>query len=137
MQETPTITAAEIARLAGVGRAAVSNWRKRHGDFPEPVGGSATSPEFDLAQVERWLHAQGKLPELTTADRLWRHLAAAGTSPAAGLAAVGARLLTRQRGQRPARPADPQLKALAPDIDALADELGPQGAFDALWQRFS
>ncbi|MCZ7429513.1 N-6 DNA methylase [Micromonospora sp. WMMA1949] len=137
MQETPTITAAEIARLAGVGRAAVSNWRKRHGDFPEPVGGSATSPEFDLAQVERWLHAQGKLPELATADRLWRHLASAGTSPAAGLAAVGARLLARQRGQRPARPADPQLKALAPDIDALADELGPQGAFDALWQRFS
>ncbi|MFG1674639.1 N-6 DNA methylase [Micromonospora sp. NPDC049282] len=137
MQETLTITAAEIARLAGVGRAAVSNWRKRHDDFPDPVGGSATSPEFDLAQVERWLHAQGKLPDLATADRLWRHLAATSASPAAGLAAVGARLLARQRGQRPARSTDPQLTPLLPDVDELADELGPQGAFDALWQRFS
>ncbi|MEU7573355.1 N-6 DNA methylase [Micromonospora sp. NPDC049240] len=137
MQETPTITAAEIARLAGVGRAAVSNWRKRHEDFPAPVGGSATSPEFDLAQVERWLHAQGKLPDLATADRLWRHLAATSTSPAAGLAAVAARLLARHHGRRPARTTDPQLIPLLPDVDALADELGPQGAFDALWQRFS
>ncbi|MEV0428499.1 N-6 DNA methylase [Micromonospora sp. NPDC050495] len=137
MQETPTITAAEIARLAGVGRAAVSNWRKRHADFPAPVGGTPASPEFDLIQVEQWLRAQGKLPELATADRLWRHLAAASQSPAAGLATVGALLLARQRGQRPSRSAEPQLKPLLPDLDALAGELGPQDAFDSLWQRFS
>ncbi|MEU3456744.1 N-6 DNA methylase [Micromonospora sp. NPDC006766] len=137
MQETPTITAAEIARLAGVGRAAVSNWRKRHTDFPTPVGGTTASPEFDLTQVEQWLRAQGKLPELATAERLWRRLAAASESPAAGLAAVGALLLARQRGQHPHRPADPHLTPLLPDLDALADELGPQGAFDELWQRFS
>ncbi|MER6590360.1 N-6 DNA methylase [Micromonospora purpureochromogenes] len=136
MQETPTITAAEIARLAGVGRAAVSNWRKRHADFPAPVGGTAASPEFDLIQVEQWLRGQGKLPELATADRLWRHLAAASESPAAGLAAVGALLLAHQRGGRPRR-ADPYLAPLLPDVDALADELSPQGAFDELWQRFS
>ncbi|MEU5942251.1 N-6 DNA methylase [Micromonospora sp. NPDC047548] len=138
MQETPTITAAEIARLAGVGRAAVSNWRKRHADFPAPVGGTAASPEFDLIQVEQWLRGQGKLPELATADRLWRHLAAASDSPAAGLAAVGALLLARQRGERPRRgQADAHLAPLLPDVDALADELGPQGAFDELRQRFS
>ncbi|MFD0785045.1 N-6 DNA methylase, partial [Micromonospora azadirachtae] len=73
----PTITAAEIARLAGVGRAAVSNWRKRYADFPVPVGGTSASPEFDLTQVEKWLRGQGKLPELATADRLWRRVAAA------------------------------------------------------------
>ncbi|MFJ8582240.1 N-6 DNA methylase [Micromonospora sp. NPDC093277] len=137
MQETPTITAAEIARLAGVGRAAVSNWRKRHGNFPAPVSGTAASPEFDLTQVEQWLRVQGKLPELATAERLWRRLAAASESPAAGLAAVGALLLAGQRGQHPHVPADPHLSSLLPDIDALADELGPQGAFDELWQRFS
>lgn len=137
MRETPTITAAEIARLAGVGRAAVSNWRKRYANFPAPMGGTAASPEFDLAQVEQWLRAQGKLPELATADRLWRHLAAASESPAAGLAAVGTLLLARQRGQRPRRPADPHLQSLLPDLDTLADELGLQGAFDELWQRFS
>ncbi|MGW4682382.1 N-6 DNA methylase [Micromonospora taraxaci] len=134
--DNPTITAAEIARLAGVGRAAVSNWRKRHPDFPAPVGGTTASPEFDLIQVEQWLRTQGKLPELATADRLWRHLAAASDSPAAGLAAVGALLLARQRGSRSAG-IDAQLTPLLPDVDALADELGPQGAFDELWQRFS
>ncbi|WP_307816816.1 N-6 DNA methylase [Micromonospora fiedleri] len=133
----PSITAAEIARLAGVGRAAVSNWRKRHADFPAPVGGTAASPEFDLIQVEQWLRAQGKLADQSTADRLWRRLAPAGETPAAALAAVGALLLARQRGQRPRRPDDPHLTALLPDLDALADELGPQGAFDELWQRFS
>lgn len=136
VQENPTITAAEIARLAGVGRAAVSNWRKRHPDFPAPVGGTTASPEFDLIQVEQWLRTQGKLPELATADRLWRHLAAASDTPAAGLAAVGALLLARQRGSRSGHP-DAQLAPLLVDVDALADELGPQGAFDELWQRFS
>ncbi|MEV1017037.1 N-6 DNA methylase [Micromonospora sp. NPDC049801] len=136
MQENPTITAAEIARLAGVGRAAVSNWRKRHPDFPAPVGGTTASPEFDLIQVEQWLRAQGKLPELATADRLWRHLAAASDTPAGGLAAVGAVLLARQRGSRTGHP-DGHLAPLLPDVDALADQLGPQGAFDELWQRFS
>ncbi|MGR6320072.1 N-6 DNA methylase [Micromonospora soli] len=138
MQENPSVTAAEIARLAGVGRAAVSNWRKRYADFPAPVGGTAASPEFDLGQVEQWLRDQGKLPELSRADRLWRHLAAAMESPATALASVGAYLLARQRGERPARKQlDKQLAGLLPEIDALADELGPQGAFDELWQRFS
>ncbi|MGN9778055.1 N-6 DNA methylase [Micromonospora sp. H33] len=134
----PTITAAEIARLAGVGRAAVSNWRKRHPDFPTPVGGTAASPEFDLVEVEQWLRGQGKLPEVSRAERLWRHFAAATESPAAALASVGALLLARQRGERPSRrQVDPAIKTLLPEVDALADELGPQAAFDELWQRFS
>ncbi|MGS2619530.1 N-6 DNA methylase [Micromonospora sp. LZ34] len=136
MQVNPTITAAEIARLAGVGRAAVSNWRKRHPDFPTPVGGTSASPEFDLAEVEQWLRKQGKLPELSRADRLWRHLAAVSESPATALAAVGALLLARQRGERPRR-LDTPTADLRPEIEALADELGPQAAFDELWQRFS
>ncbi|MCM0673883.1 SAM-dependent methyltransferase [Micromonospora phytophila] len=136
--KTPTVTAAEIARLAGVGRAAVSNWRKRHPDFPAPVGGTTASPEFDLIEVEQWLRGQGKLPELSRADRLWQHLAAPKETPAAALSAVGALLLARQRGERPGPGrADAHLSALRPDIDALADELGPQAAFDELWRRFS
>jgi SAM-dependent methyltransferase len=54
------VTSADIARLAGVGRAAVSNWRRRHGDFPQPVGGPPTSPTFALPEVEAWLQANGK-----------------------------------------------------------------------------
>ncbi|MEH0934253.1 hypothetical protein [Micromonospora psammae] len=97
---------------------------------------ASASPEFDLIEVEQWLRAQGKLPELATAERLWRHLAAASESPAAGLGAVGALLLARQRGTRSVH-TDAHLASLRPDVDALADELGPQGAFDELWQRFS
>ncbi|MER7418335.1 N-6 DNA methylase [Micromonospora peucetia] len=136
--KTPTVTAAEIARLAGVGRAAVSNWRKRHPDFPAPMGGTTASPEFDLIQVELWLRGQGKLPELSRADRLWQHLAAPTETPASALAGVGALLLARHRGERPTRgKVDAHLAALLPDVDALADELGPQAAFDELWRRFS
>jgi SAM-dependent methyltransferase len=60
MPANDEVTAADIARLAGVGRAAVSNWRRRYADFPRPVGGPATSPTFDLGQVEAWLRANGK-----------------------------------------------------------------------------
>lgn len=66
------VTAAEIARLAGVGRAAVSNWRRRHDDFPRPVGGSDTSPTYELAAIEKWLREQGKLPSVPLYERLWQ-----------------------------------------------------------------
>ncbi|WP_285700972.1 N-6 DNA methylase [Actinomadura sp. NBRC 104412] len=75
------MTAADIARLAGVGRAAVSNWRRRHEDFPEPVGGTATSPSFSLREVRAWLQAQGKLKREAAGEELWQELrkAADGT----------------------------------------------------------
>lgn len=60
------VTSAQIARLAGVGRAAVSNWRRRYPDFPKPVGGSPTSPMFVLAEVEKWLTDTGKGEQLRT-----------------------------------------------------------------------
>jgi hypothetical protein len=63
------MTAAAIARLAGVGRAAVANWRRRYTAFPKPVGGSATSPTFSRSQVEAWLEATGKADQLATAGR--------------------------------------------------------------------
>jgi type I restriction-modification system DNA methylase subunit len=72
--EDVLVTLAEIARLADVGRAAVSNWRKRHDSFPEPVGGTDVSPLFSLTAVEQWLHDQGKLPDISEAERLWPHL---------------------------------------------------------------
>ncbi len=63
------ITAAAIARMAGVGRAAVSNWRKRHPEFPKPAGGSPNSPAFDRAEVLTWLKETGKADQLATAGR--------------------------------------------------------------------
>ncbi len=62
---TTQVTAAEISRLAGVTRATVSNWRRRHPDFPSPVGGTDTSPTYALESVREWLSGRGQLPEAT------------------------------------------------------------------------
>lgn len=79
MPNDATVTAADIARLAAVGRAAVSNWRRRHDDFPQPVGGTAVSPTFSLAEVEAWLRAQGKLADSPVRERVWQTLRGAAT----------------------------------------------------------
>lgn len=73
-----TVNLGDIARLVDVGRAAVSNWRRRHEDFPRPVGGTASSPLFSLAEMENWLHRNGKSYEVSPADRVWQRLRAAG-----------------------------------------------------------
>ncbi|MFF9901174.1 class I SAM-dependent DNA methyltransferase [Streptomyces longispororuber] len=87
------VTAAGIARLAGVGRAAVSNWRRRHADFPKPVGGTDTSPSFALAEVERWLRGQGKLSEVPLRERVWQQLAGHPAGPVTALLHTGCALL--------------------------------------------
>ncbi|MEV5386130.1 N-6 DNA methylase [Streptomyces sp. NPDC052721] len=94
MQDNATeVTAAGIARLAGVGRAAVSNWRRRHTDFPKPVGGTETSPSFALAEVEAWLRKQGKLAEVPLRERVWQQLAGHPEGPLTALVHTGCVLL--------------------------------------------
>ncbi|WP_374986843.1 N-6 DNA methylase [Streptomyces fradiae] len=82
-----------MARLAGVGRAAVSNWRRRHADFPKPVGGTETSPSFALAAVERWLRSQGKLAEVPLRERVWQQAAGHPGGVATALVHAGCALL--------------------------------------------
>lgn len=54
----------DIAALAGVTRAAVSNWRARHEDFPSPTPDSPPRrPLFDLDEVVSWLESKDLLPE--------------------------------------------------------------------------
>ncbi|MEV8590548.1 N-6 DNA methylase [Streptomyces sp. NPDC051180] len=92
------MTAAGIARLAGVGRAAVSNWRRRHADFPKPVGGTETSPSFALADVEQWLRDQGKLAEVPLRERVWQQIAGHPAGAVTALVHAGcALLLVRER----------------------------------------
>ncbi|MDT0466084.1 N-6 DNA methylase [Streptomyces gibsoniae] len=90
MQDNGTeVTAAGIARLAGVGRAAVSNWRRRHTDFPKPVGGTETSPSFALTEVENWLRRQGKLAEVPLRERVWQQVAGHPEGPVTALVHAG------------------------------------------------
>ncbi|WP_242587602.1 N-6 DNA methylase [Streptomyces sp. MST-110588] len=87
------MTAAGIARLAGVGRAAVSNWRRRHPGFPRPVGGTETSPTFSLHDVEQWLREQGKLAEVPLRERVWQQLVGHPAGATTALRHAGAVLL--------------------------------------------
>ncbi|MEV0094769.1 N-6 DNA methylase [Streptomyces sp. NPDC050738] len=97
-ENTAEVTAAGIARLAGVGRAAVSNWRRRHADFPKPVGGTETSPSFALPEVELWLRDQGKLAEVPLRERVWQQLAGHPSGAVTALRHAGcALLLVRER----------------------------------------
>jgi type I restriction enzyme M protein len=53
------VSRADIARLAGVQRPAVTNWDRRHPDFPDPVEARAGSGDevevFRAAEVLEWL----------------------------------------------------------------------------------
>ncbi|MET7743276.1 N-6 DNA methylase [Streptomyces sp. NPDC005385] len=89
----PLVTGAEIARLAGVTRAAVSNWRRRYDDFPAPAGGAANSPLYALTEVQEWLDRQRKGQEVSPEVELWQAMRAVyGEQLVSGLAQVAAAL---------------------------------------------
>jgi hypothetical protein len=48
----------EIAEKAGVTRGAVTHWRRRHSDFPEPLVELTTGPIWRWADVEPWVTRQ-------------------------------------------------------------------------------
>ncbi|MFE6713856.1 hypothetical protein [Streptomyces sp. NPDC057695] len=60
-EQGDTVFLAEAARMAGVGRAAVVNWRRRHDDFPAPAAGTDVHPRFDRSAVAAWLLAHDKI----------------------------------------------------------------------------
>jgi SAM-dependent methyltransferase len=82
---TPTtrMTVSDIAKLAGVQRATVSNWQRRHDDFPKPLRDVPGRPQFDGAAVRNWLakHDPNRYPNRPSdsgraADvvRTWRYI---------------------------------------------------------------
>jgi hypothetical protein len=142
MATDTTVSTGDIARLGRVGRAAVSNWRRRHDDFPAPVSGTASNPRFALAEVEAWLRRNGKRYRLSAADRAWQRLLSDGAELLLPerLAAAGAYLLARQ---------DPDLVPLLPDgapplddpelaalLDDMASRRGPAAAYENLCGRY-
>lgn len=52
----------EVAELAQVSRAAVSNWRQRYESFPMPVGTVGGREVFAHVDIEDWLRDTGRLP---------------------------------------------------------------------------
>ncbi|OZM71558.1 SAM-dependent methyltransferase [Amycolatopsis antarctica] len=141
MKHDATVNAGDIARLVDVGRAAVSNWRRRHADFPRPVGGTASSPLFSLAEIEEWLRRNGKPFTVSAADRLWQRLRATTGDLDLGPRVVqaGVQLLG---GDVPGLPgerygdgiADAEILAL---LAELAADRGPGPAFEFLCERYA
>ncbi|MFD0418750.1 class I SAM-dependent DNA methyltransferase [Streptomyces sp. NPDC127108] len=136
--EATEVTAAGIARLAGVGRAAVSNWRRRHADFPKPVGGTDTSPSFALGEVEDWLRGQGKLSEVPLRERVWQQLAGHPAGPVPALLHAGcALLLVHDRHPdwlTASAVSDERMARLLPDLieGVLTPRFGPPSATRAV-----
>ncbi|MEV5326068.1 N-6 DNA methylase [Nonomuraea sp. N2-4H] len=153
MSHDPTVNAGDIARLAGVGRAAVSNWRRRHDDFPQPIGGTANQPLFSLRQVESWLRRYGKSYQVSLGDRAWQRLKAAGDLHLGELVAQAGALLTKAAqvagdGESPSPDAGPGGESAGHDgpvtldpeltdlILELGRELGPLRAYEFLCERY-
>ncbi|MBH1936942.1 N-6 DNA methylase [Streptomyces sp. AV19] len=140
-QDEPVmLSLAGIARLAGVGRAAVSNWRRRHSDFPEPVGGTDASPMFSLTDTESWLLRHSKIDESSGGwDRLWPRIEDLGDRDGMAhlLASAGERLAIPTMDPPPGAPepgtAD---RSLADEVVRLARRQSPEEAFAVLLDRW-
>ncbi|MFJ2629959.1 hypothetical protein ACIO6T_43230 [Streptomyces sp. NPDC087532] len=78
-----TLNLSQIGQRAGVGRAAVVNWRRRHQDFPEPADGTTESPRFRAEEADAWLRAHGKLPGVTVVSCRCGEQISAARSPLA------------------------------------------------------
>ncbi len=124
MAERAEVTAAEIARLAGVGRAAVGNWRKRHADFPQPVGGSTGSPTFRLSEVELWLAANNRKLADEPRQRVQRILLASPGPSAEHLVRLAEQVV------------HPSGTASGDDVNDIVKDIGQVATFDLLLHAY-
>ncbi|MDX3025637.1 N-6 DNA methylase [Streptomyces acidiscabies] len=138
------VTLADIARIAGVGRAAASNWRRRHDDFPArvPDEGSDAHPKFLLDAVEKWLTAHGKnRGQADLPERLWLRIEALGNRDRMGLVIAETGWRLAPAAQPPAWPSRlPELSAaerkLVEDTAREGAQPGGSAAYHGLLQRW-
>ena len=141
MVDEGVLTAEEIARVAGVARGTVSNWRRRHAEFPAPVSGTGRGLVFNRAEVEAWLASAGLL-ELAPNARLWREVnhAARGSSLGRVVAAVAKTVTSHVGGQatKDHLAAEDGLPAsLAWAAERAVDEAGAVAVLGDLTDRYS
>jgi protein-L-isoaspartate O-methyltransferase/predicted DNA-binding transcriptional regulator AlpA len=129
------LTAEEIARVAGVARRTVSDWHRRHADFPAAVSGTGRGPVFNRAEVEAWLAGAGRC-ELAPNAALWREVnhAARGTSLGRVVAAVAVAVTPHADGQAPEHALPPGLARAA---ERSVDEAGAVAVLGDLIDRYS
>jgi hypothetical protein len=133
--DSAEVTAAEIARLAGVGRAAVGNWRKRYADFPQPIGGSTGSPTFRLGDVERWLEANNRKPADEPRQRVRRILLGSTNARADQVIRLAEQVTNALPGKAELASRARRGKAGQELRDVVAD-IGPAATFDLLLDAY-
>ncbi|WP_370418375.1 N-6 DNA methylase [Streptomyces sp. QH1-20] len=132
-----SVTLAAIARLAGVGRAAVSNWRRRHADFPKPVGGTDASPLFALSEVEGWLKRHDKIsPTAGALERLWPRVEDLADRDRMGRVVAGLGARFGGTAADPDRPLDRAERMLVDEAARLAAAEGQIETFRFLLDRW-
>lgn len=135
--EPVPVSLAEIARIAGVGRAAVSNWRRRHDSFPTRIGGSDVSPQFSLGEVEQWLMDNGKIDTTGGRETLWPRFEALGSRDQSGLAiADAARRMRSPHTRSPHVGLTAEARELASEAAKLGRAQGVRETFEFLLQRW-
>ncbi len=55
MEKTVLVGIAEIAKLAGTSKQAVSNWRMRYDSFPKPTQDLHSGPIWEREKIEEWI----------------------------------------------------------------------------------
>lgn len=128
---------ADIARLTGVRRPAVSNWRRRFADFPSPVAGTSSQPLFALEEVQEWCREHDRPFEAGSADLLWQRVRA--VVPDVRLTEFLAYAAHRLTGEIP--PEGPQPPGVVEEWlelgDAVVDADDPRGVFEELCARLA
>ncbi|MEQ8716668.1 MAG: N-6 DNA methylase [Acidimicrobiales bacterium] len=89
-EEPVLVAASDIADLAEVGRSTVSNWVRRHDDFPEPRHVRGSTSLYDWHEVEDWLLSSGRIERPVPRGGLLWYVADAvrGSAPAEDFADV-------------------------------------------------
>ncbi|BAJ31838.1 MULTISPECIES: SAM-dependent methyltransferase [Kitasatospora] len=136
MTTDATITAAGVARIAKVGPAAVSAWRKRFPDFPTPTAGTPSSPRFALSEVVGWLRDHGKEIHLSASEEAWQRIDALSdpARPAAVLASFARTLSSRPPVADD--PKDPVSVELASIARRLSLTETPAASFESVLARW-
>lgn len=126
----PPVTATEISKLVGVTRATVSNWRKRHEDFPKPVGGTEFRPVFDWNAVRAWLADRGQDISDAPILSLQTLLRSSLSSDEARILLAG--LKRSESGWVSAEPATDAVANVLKTLTHAAEVEGPRSALQAL-----
>lgn len=137
------VAPSDVALLAGVSRAAVSNWRKRFkNDFPPVIGGTETKPLFSKQAVLDWLAARGHSVRQDTAQAdVWAALnLLRGRTDADSLAELVLDLAVARRAEHsvPVRAeVAPELLSRLSDVVARLDDAKLAEVGDFVLQRLA